>query len=231
MDKPRGKREGEDEIVTNLVAPKRMRVDAAHLPPAKKMSIKKEEPAAAPLLKGGDVEEMRRRCTLYRLLTDNSVEGLRELSGMVVIAKDCLTQQEILPVNTSDDNDAREADMVMSKLRSDRYRPVFKRCYLLGVLTICPLFYNVLTTRYNVNAAKLDAFVNDPVSRFSIDYNNYTIGKIKDANMLVARAAMMWLQFGGPTPAPGAPQTGAPQTGGGGMGREAAAEELEIVKK
>jgi hypothetical protein len=205
------------ENITNLVAPKRVRVDATHLPPAKKMSTQKEEAAAAPIPQGGDVEEMRRRCTLYRLLTDNSVEGLRELAGMVVIAKDCLTQQEILPVNTSDDNDAREADMVMSKLRSDRYRPVFRRCYLLGVLTICPLFYNVLTTRYNVNAAKLDAFVNNPTSRFSIDYNNYTIGKIKDANMLVARAAMMWLQVGGPTGAP--------------VGTEAAAEEMEIVKK
>jgi len=146
----------------------------------------------------GEVEDARRRCTLYRLLTGSSAEDEKELGDMVVIAKDCLTSQGILPLKTSDENDALEADRVLSNLLSDRFRPVFRRCYLLGVLTMCPLFMNTLVTRYNVNAAKLDALVNNPESRYSIDYINYGIGKISDANMFVARMAVLWLQVDGP---------------------------------
>jgi hypothetical protein len=218
---------GED--VTNLVAPKRMRVDPAHLPPAKKVSTNNNnnnKSAAAPEgqwtagMVASEVEDMRKRCTLYRLLTDNSPEGVRELSEMVVIAKNCLTQQGILPINTSDDNDAREADQVLSNLLSDRFRAVFRRCYLLGVLTVCPIFLNMLTAKYNVSAAKLDSFVNNPESHFSIDYNNYAIGKIRDANMLVARVAKMWLQFGGASNCPS-----------GGADPDSPEDAIELIKK
>ena len=190
------------ENVTNLVAAKRVRVDPAHLPPAKRVNSNNNNNSNQSASSGGpigsDIEDARRRCTLYRLLTGTSAEDEKELGDMVIIAKDCLASQGILPITASDENDALEADRVLSNLLSDRFRPVFRRCYLLGVLTICPLFFKALVTRYNVNAAKLDALVNNPESRYSIDYTNYSIGKIADANMFVARMAVLWLQVGGP---------------------------------
>jgi hypothetical protein len=120
---------------------------------------------------------------------------------MVVIAKDCLTTQGVLPVKTTDINDTIEANKVVADLLSDRFRLVFKRCYLLGVLTLCPIFYNLLISKYNVDSEKLDEFVNNPQSMFSIHFNNYITSAIKDANMLVAQAIMAWVETGGCTAA------------------------------
>lgn len=189
----------EDNSSTNFVATKRVRVESANLTPASNASKQLSSPTTVDNQSTGlAVELLRQRCTFYRLLTDNSPSGGQELTDMVAIARDCLTSQGILPVKTSDTNDAEEADKVLGNLLSSRFRLVFKRCYILGVLAICPTFFNVLTTKYNVDAEKLDAFVNNKESLFSIHYTNYCTAKIKDANLFVALIAALWLQMGGP---------------------------------
>ena len=180
---------------TNFVAPKRVRIETANLTPASNVSSSKQLMVVEEAT-GLAIETQRQKCTLYRLLTDNTAG--EELVDMVAIARDCLIAQGILPIKTSDINDAKEADSVLKNLLSDKFRLVFQRCYILGVLAICPMFFNVLITKYNVDPVKLDAFVNNKESLFSIHYTSYSTGNIKDANMFVALIAALWLEIGGP---------------------------------
>jgi len=138
------------------------------------------------------VEEQRRRCKLYCLLSDNASET--ELNDMVAVARNCLTQQGFLPINTPDENDAADEVTLQSRLQSNRYRLVFKRAYILIVLSVCPIFFNTLVTDYAVNPERLDRFAGDPMSDFSRDCEMYIVGKIKNADMFVARAYTKWTQ-------------------------------------
>jgi hypothetical protein len=171
---------------TSEVAAKGVGVESADL--SKQITI--SQPLPQKFL--NPVEELRRRCKLYYLLTDDNCE--KELCDMVAVARDCLTQQGRLPINTDDENDAEEEVKLQSRLSSSRYRLVFKRAYILVVLTVCPIFYNMLVLDYAVDSAHLDKFVNDPLSDFSRDCLMYITGEIENADKLVARAVVKWTQ-------------------------------------
>lgn len=181
---------------TDEIAAKSMRVESADLskqtPVSHGHQLQLPAPPAPPPPLISPVEENRRRCKLYYLLTDNTCE--EELNDIVTVADNCLVQQGVLPINTPDDNDAAEKQTLQSRLQSSRYRLVFKRAYILFVLTVCPIFFNMLVTDYAVNSERLAKFVNDPASDFSKYCLMYVTGEVRDADMLVALALVKWTQ-------------------------------------
>lgn len=184
----------DDKNSTDEIPAKRVRVESADLSNRAIVSIHANHPPPPPPPFISPVEESRRRCTLYRLLTDNTC--VEELKDMVIVAKDCLVQQGIRPINTPDENDAAEEIALHSRLQTDKYRLVFKRAYILLVLSVCPIFFNTLVNQYAVNAERLDKFAGSPTSDFSLDCQMYITGPIRNADMFVTRALVKWTQEG-----------------------------------
>ena len=115
-----------------------------------------------------------------------------ELDLFVRSAKNCMTEQTVLPINTPDPTDAEIGTKIFDLVIAGP--SVYKRALIWHVLLLCPHFCRFMIDQ-GVDAEKIDAFVNNLSSDATLYQAQYTLNVIQTSALFVTDITKRWIEF------------------------------------